>query len=232
MKQVLDEISLDGKRYISVKRAANLGEYTTDYVGQLCREEKVEATRVGRNWYVLEESLILHKQGQEQKNEETSTDSGIVIPKKRNRVVFDNSFILYEKDDRPLLPKLADKTPKFAKIELGEIDETIEIPESIFTKAKNTIESAKNILSFPQRIAILGTAAAVFLIFFSINGSYTASLVSEGAGNLIGAAANTQFGQTFDREILALYKQVAREINDYVDEAIYTLLYEDILPKE
>ncbi|KKT75025.1 MAG: hypothetical protein UW71_C0009G0015, partial [Parcubacteria group bacterium GW2011_GWB1_44_7] len=35
--------------------------YTQDYVGQLCRSEKVDARRIGRTWYVCEKSILEHK---------------------------------------------------------------------------------------------------------------------------------------------------------------------------
>lgn len=57
----MDEITLDGKTYISSKRAAAITGYAKDYVGQLCREGRVEARLVGRSWYVYEPSLASHK---------------------------------------------------------------------------------------------------------------------------------------------------------------------------
>ena len=40
-----DELTLDGVKYISAKRAADLTQYSKDYVGQLCREGKILASR-------------------------------------------------------------------------------------------------------------------------------------------------------------------------------------------
>lgn len=53
----MDEIILDGKEYISAKRAAKQTGYTKDYVGQLCRAGRLPARMIGRNWYV-EESAV------------------------------------------------------------------------------------------------------------------------------------------------------------------------------
>ncbi|HEY4515604.1 MAG TPA: hypothetical protein VJH67_00215, partial [Candidatus Paceibacterota bacterium] len=52
----------NGKTFISSKRAASRTGYTTDYIGQLCRAKKVEAIRVGHSWYVVENSILEHKQ--------------------------------------------------------------------------------------------------------------------------------------------------------------------------
>ncbi|OGG53676.1 hypothetical protein A3H16_00655 [Candidatus Kaiserbacteria bacterium RIFCSPLOWO2_12_FULL_53_8] len=56
-----DEISLDGKEYISSKRASELSSYAQDYIGQLARGGHIDARRVGGLWYVLMESLRVYK---------------------------------------------------------------------------------------------------------------------------------------------------------------------------
>ncbi|MFA6273151.1 MAG: hypothetical protein WC673_01515, partial [Candidatus Paceibacterota bacterium] len=56
-----NEFILAGKKFITSKKAAALFGYTQDYVGQLCRGEKVDARRVGRTWYVSEKSILEHK---------------------------------------------------------------------------------------------------------------------------------------------------------------------------
>lgn len=62
----MDELTLDGETYVSTKRAAKITGYAKDYVGQLCREGRVNARLVGRNWYVLESSIKEHRFGEEQ----------------------------------------------------------------------------------------------------------------------------------------------------------------------
>ena len=63
----MDEITLDDKTYVSSKRAAQITGYAKDYVGQLCREGRVQARLVGRNWYVLESSIHDHRFGSAEK---------------------------------------------------------------------------------------------------------------------------------------------------------------------
>src|ERR1700742_4372394 len=57
----MQELTIDGKKYVSSKRAAELTGYAKDYVGQLCREGRVTARQVGRAWYILETSLMEHR---------------------------------------------------------------------------------------------------------------------------------------------------------------------------
>lgn len=59
----MDELTLDGKVYVSSKRAAKITGYAKDYIGQLCREGRVNARLVGRSWYVLEDSIREHRFG-------------------------------------------------------------------------------------------------------------------------------------------------------------------------
>lgn len=61
----MNELTIDGKTYISSKKAAEITGYAKDYVGQLCREGRIEARLVGRNWYVLESSVREHRFGKE-----------------------------------------------------------------------------------------------------------------------------------------------------------------------
>lgn len=55
------DLYFDGKKYISSSRAAKISGYVNDYIGQLCRDGKLDARMVGRSWYVGLESLIQHK---------------------------------------------------------------------------------------------------------------------------------------------------------------------------
>jgi len=62
----MNELTIGDKIYISSKRAAEITGYAKDYIGQLCREGRVEATLVGRSWYVLETSIRAHRFGADQ----------------------------------------------------------------------------------------------------------------------------------------------------------------------
>lgn len=74
----MDEITIGEKVYVSSKRAAKITGYAKDYVGQLCREGRVEARLVGRNWYVLESALMEHRFGKEE--EEAEEAPAVVVP--------------------------------------------------------------------------------------------------------------------------------------------------------
>ncbi len=57
------ELLFEGKKYISAKRVAEIYGYNSDYIGQLCRENLIDAKRVGRVWFVSDEAIKNHKNG-------------------------------------------------------------------------------------------------------------------------------------------------------------------------
>ena len=55
------QIFLENEKYISIKDASSLTSYSKDYLGQLCRQDKIKSHRMGRTWYVSEKSLLSYK---------------------------------------------------------------------------------------------------------------------------------------------------------------------------
>lgn len=68
----MEELVIGDKTYIPSKKAAEITGYAKDYIGQLCREGRVEAKLVGRSWYVLESSIREHRFGGEAGASETA----------------------------------------------------------------------------------------------------------------------------------------------------------------
>jgi len=67
------DLIFDGKKYISSKRASQISAYSKDYIGQMCREGRIDGRIVGRSWYVEEKSLLDHLKIQyENENFETA----------------------------------------------------------------------------------------------------------------------------------------------------------------
>ncbi|MHB1089445.1 MAG: hypothetical protein ACYC19_11880 [Acidimicrobiales bacterium] len=44
-------------KFISAKQAGLISGYSPDYIGQLCRSNKLVCQRVGKSWYIKEDSL-------------------------------------------------------------------------------------------------------------------------------------------------------------------------------
>jgi len=57
-----EQVTIEGKEYISSKRASELSGYAQDYIGQLARGAQIDAQRVGGLWFVLMSSLESYKE--------------------------------------------------------------------------------------------------------------------------------------------------------------------------
>jgi len=81
----MDTLTLEGKEFISTKRAAEITGYAKDYIGQLCREGRIESRLIGRNWYILESSVREHRYGAESvKESELVPEESDVIEEEEN----------------------------------------------------------------------------------------------------------------------------------------------------
>lgn len=104
----MDELVIGDQRYISSKRAADITGYAKDYIGQLCREGRVEARLVGRSWYVREAAIKDHRFGAE-------NDSTARVEEKRQ--------------DTPELDRYVSEVPKLEATEMTRQDE-IEVDDT------------------------------------------------------------------------------------------------------
>lgn len=74
----MDTVSLDGVEYVKASVAAKQFRYTADYIGQLCRNKKIDARLVGRTWFVNVASIKDHKKHRHQKHEAPAEESSSV----------------------------------------------------------------------------------------------------------------------------------------------------------
>lgn len=131
----MDVVKVNGIEYERVSSLAKRFKYTSDYVGQLCRQNKVDAKRVGRSWYVNPDSLKEHKENRYHKNdsevdEKTNNNNPKakksrinvepVLTSKTTKIIKDKTKgfskktdwkpLKYEYDEMELLPNLDIKT--------------------------------------------------------------------------------------------------------------------------
>lgn len=118
----MDEIIVNQTKYISSKRASAATGYAKDYVGQLVRQGKIDARKVGRSWYVNERQILEHsgRVGQQRESvpiaEHTSFSQPLVTTKARithphqieSAIKKSWSDIKYYTDDGQVLP-ISDK---------------------------------------------------------------------------------------------------------------------------
>ena len=65
-----NNLFFDGREYISAGDTASLHDFSRDYIGRLCREQKVVARRVGNQWFVDAKCLQDFVYEQQRRNQE------------------------------------------------------------------------------------------------------------------------------------------------------------------
>ena len=133
----MDSIVVEGVRYEKALLLAKEFKYTSDYIGQLCRGNKVDAQLVGRTWYVNRDSLEKHRNSRYSKFQNNTDEKSFEYKVKINKSRIDvepffskktarslelknNNFskridwkpVKYEYDHSNLIPDLADQKKK------------------------------------------------------------------------------------------------------------------------
>lgn len=81
----MQKISFGDREYVKASEAAKRFKYTQDYIGQLCRGDKVDARLVGRVWYVNLDSITEYRKTKHatQKKVSKNAQTAKATPKKR-----------------------------------------------------------------------------------------------------------------------------------------------------
>jgi len=236
-----EELTLDGVKYISAKRAAEITQYSKDYIGQLCREGKILANRIGRNWYVAEKSIIRHKtengtdvpiasQLKQEKNtrlldslSKGHEEKELNFSRSKGRV-YNEPLATYHSDDRPLLPDLKreerketeDKKESLQKddgytVHISVVDSHANVPTKYIDK-----KPARAVTVYLEKAIVASLFIAVSLGLFMANSDYS-GVIHTGISELTAASALSAFDQT------------AEFVNKTVDDTIYNYLYASLL---
>jgi len=80
----VQKISFGNKEYVKASEIAKRFRYTQDYVGQLCRNKKVDARLVGRTWYVEADSVAEYRKTKHSTQKSTATKVAPNTKSKRN----------------------------------------------------------------------------------------------------------------------------------------------------
>lgn len=183
-----DSIILEGKIYISARRAAKIINYAQDYIGQLCRAGKLDSKMVGRSWFVTEESLIAHRESaidatevrvagilraQEVEIKQAIRNSDIQKKITQPFVSPGASPFSYEVETKSLLPELNKKVPK-----------TFSLPKNVASVApRMMLKAPTHALSFSGSvhpvfatvvIVLIATAGFLFTMSLAPQGSHVA----------------------------------------------------------
>ncbi len=135
----MDEITIDDKTYISSKRAAAITGYAKDYVGQLCREGRVEARLIGRSWYVFEDSIRKHRFEESETPVEDPTVEVETSEKTNNEAIWEEA--VYTSEEVEMLPVIEEKVvAEEVKEEILEAEDAAEpevAPETVVQESES-----------------------------------------------------------------------------------------------
>jgi len=73
----MNDVVVDNEKLVSTTRASEFSGYSKDYVGQLCREDKLICRRISGHWYVSEDSVKAYQ------NSEAKDDEGVTPEPKK-----------------------------------------------------------------------------------------------------------------------------------------------------
>lgn len=242
----LDEIVLGGEKFISARKAATLVGYTQDYVGQLCRASKINAQRIGRNWYVNETGLIQHKQAYSQGDSLSIFKKEDVFKKTslKKKSIFKDKLLIYSPDERPLFPVLSSEVPtalpsEFKKTDKGGVQQAKSLKKLTIINSQSLSRERKRIFSEifhilrPLFFTTIGNAAlfatSFFIVFslISIDYSPIARLLTESKG----ISYSTQTGAVGGMEWIKPIEHSAQAFYRIVDNTLY-YIYETTIERK
>src|SRR3989344_5880279 len=95
MKQTKKLFSATGKPLLSARAAAQLLSCAPDYIGKLCREEKLAATRHKNAWFVDPDSIAVFEKSRAESKIERSKELSEI--RKQENKVFQRSNLIANK---------------------------------------------------------------------------------------------------------------------------------------
>ncbi len=161
----MDELQISGKRFISARRIARENGYTSDYIGQLIRGNKIKGQKVGRAWYVDAATFDTYL-GQEHSSTVTMTQpepvtesvAQVIVGKVAPEPIVETAETaeiaeeVMQEEEQELLPSVEEiekitETPMVAVVEpaveetKAVMDEPRRIPLHVFAKVEPFVES-------------------------------------------------------------------------------------------
>ncbi len=146
-----DSFIFEGKKYISARRASEISDYASDYVGQLCRAGKLDCRMIGRSWFVTEESIHLHKAAISREEASRSRIENLRGKSIKTSVQSsdDNSTVNVSNDSTSVTAKVTTSSieqvsieaPSTSSVSLPKVVIPVVVQTSAFTPAPWTVEA-------------------------------------------------------------------------------------------
>src|SRR3989344_5524042 len=144
------EIFLEGRSYLSLKKAAELSTYHSDYLGRLVRNEKLRGQRFGIQWFIEKDSLLAFIGARRDSNEIDEN-----TPKEADFTVKVEPSTISPLTIQDFLPKLVKKdSPLWESTLLGDL------PAEAYPSGRRALAKAGE--SFSEAELPLGSSASPF----------------------------------------------------------------------
>jgi hypothetical protein len=228
----VDELEIQGKKYISSKRASELTGYAKDYVGQLARAGKVPGTRVGRAWYV-DEATILSLAGPTNATQSDFSGSQAdtmysihALNHKRGQSAFGTwSSVSYFEDSDPLMPPLF--TIAESQVRTEKTSKTLVFPgimrgtpvDGVVRFSNNPVAISPLPKSESRLGYVFGTLVLIAIVLVLV-GSFNSSQWAFDASSSLAAVQNSSTGNAFGDYFSSLSTQGADLINDFLGQIL------------
>ena len=140
----MDELTIADQKYLSSKKAAKVTGYAKDYIGQLCREGRVEARLVGRNWYVLETSLMEHRFGPVNENEVSEAEPTQNSPREQEKQWISPTYTSEKPQELEIIKEKSDSEVLSSPVNTTQVSPLTDMQsawQEWFEKEKNTTKN-------------------------------------------------------------------------------------------
>ncbi len=175
---------IDGVELISASQAAKKIGYASDYIGQLCRQQKIPSKLIGRTWYVDYSALVEHK-----KNHSTRKNKPLDTKQNKGNTTFSVAPVEKKVAPTPTLvqPKAEPQKTYIAPVVARPI---------VANVAKSRTAEIKR-ASSKTPLLVFGTALALVVLGFGLSQVFGSSPSSAPAATVLSAnSSQTAVGTT------------------------------------
>lgn len=212
-------VEINGKKYKNVKDAATLTGYSRDYIGRLAREKKIDATQIGRQWFVSIESLTAYSKLAE--DESKSRQQKLSDERKREREIVNQIAARERSEARVAKRKNVERRALAATVLMLGVGLGLGLnASSLFdTSAKKqiaTVTDSETLLAtngeFPVATGSVSEPLAVDAIDFSQESMTITSFDEEGLGVML--LPNAEVSELSEGEVKALFSDPVTIVKD------------------
>ncbi len=192
-------VSLDGKKYISAKRASEITGYNNDYVSQLARNAKIPSRQIAGRWFVSKEDIFIHKKEQDTQNAQIQARAmGLYRHQPQVVTPAQAPTGMYSQEEKPLFPNIKQKEDQKSLISQDYVNPRIGGDQNIADlRGVTSNQVQKNVIVYKRAVPALwtprfGLVASVLVIgLFVAGGLFVGTRVNVGVSSMSASVVNS-----------------------------------------